>query len=49
MSKSDERTFLNAIEASKVIYTDIINEMRRLCFGGALLFALLFQKVLISF
>ena len=34
----------NAIRVSKVIAIDVINEVKRLCFGGALLAALLFQK-----
>ena len=35
----------NAVTVAKVIAVDVIDEMRRLCFGGALLFVLNFKKV----
>ena len=37
--------FGNAIEVSKVIIIDGINEVRRLYFGGVLLFALILEKL----
>ena len=37
--------FGNAIEVSKVIPIDGINEMRTLYFGGALLLALIFERL----
>ena len=38
-------SFRNAITVSKVIAMDVVNEVRRLCFGGALLRALFFFKL----
>ena len=35
----------NALRIYKVIHINVINEVRRLCFGGALLPALFFSKV----
>ena len=35
----------NAVSLSKVITRNVINEVRRLCFGGALLQALFFGKL----
>ena len=37
--------FGNAIIVSKVIAIDGINELRRPCFGGVLLFALILEKL----
>ena len=36
----------NAVRVSKVIHIDVINEVRRRCFGGALLRAVVLKKVL---
>ena len=38
--------FGKAVRVSKVIRVDVINKVRRLCFGGALLRALFFGKVI---
>ena len=35
----------NAVRVYKVILINVINEMRRLCFGGALLSALILEKL----
>ena len=40
--------FGNLNRVSKVIHIDVINEVRRLCFGSALLRALFFEKVKFS-
>ena len=37
--------FGNAIVVLKVIHINVINKVRRLCFGGALLFALILEKL----
>ena len=37
--------FGNAIRVWKVIAIDVVNEDRRLCFGGALLSALILEKL----
>ena len=34
----------NAVRVRKVIAIDVVNEVRRLCFGGALLSALVLEK-----
>ena len=42
---SDGRAFLNALEVSKNIHIDVINEVKRVCSGGVLLFVLFFEKL----
>ena len=37
--------FGNTIGVSKIIHINVINEVRRLCFRGALLFALILEKL----
>ena len=37
--------FANAIIVSEVLTIDVINEVKRFCFGGALLAALFYEKV----
>ena len=38
-------SFQNAVGVSKDIDINVINDVRRLCFGGALLFALFLEKL----
>ena len=38
-------SFLNAVEAYKNIHTNVISEIRKICFGAALSPALFFEKV----
>ena len=37
--------FGNAVRVQKVIHRNVINEVRKLCFGGALLRALILEKL----
>ena len=45
MNKLVQRAFLKFNWSVKVLFIDHINEMRRLCFAGALLFSLFLEKV----